>query len=72
MAKTERISIRLRAQGARERTGELLSQMEELLIGRAANRQSAAKKTAGERKRNARRRQAAAKRAAAEKRAKRR
>lgn len=55
----------MRAQGVRKRTGDLLSQAEELLTGRPAKRQSAAKKAASERQRDARRRQTEAKRAAA-------
>jgi len=68
--RTEKLSIRMRAEGVRKRTGDLLSQAEELLTGRRANRQTAAKKKAGQRQRNARRRQGAAKQTAARRRSK--
>ena len=71
--RTEKLSIRVRAQGVGKSAGSLLDDLKKLVgeaAGRPANRQSAAKKTAGERKRNARRRQTEAKQAAARRRAK--
>jgi hypothetical protein len=71
--RTEKLSLRVRAQGVGKNAGRLLDDLNKMVeeaAGRPANRQTAAKKTAGERRRNARRRQTEAKRTAAGKRAK--